>query len=121
MKLILDQGLPRSAAIILTDMGHEASHVGDISLAFATDMEILNYAASKSAVVVTLDADFHSLLAASGAKNPSVIRIREEGLRGAAVADCVGIVIQRCADELMFGAVVSVIPPYIRIKLLPLK
>jgi predicted nuclease of predicted toxin-antitoxin system len=41
----------------------------------AADEEILGFALSKNGVVVTLDADFHAILA-SGAVGPSVIRIR---------------------------------------------
>ena len=44
MKLLLDQGLPRSAAALLCQLRR---------------------------VVVTLDADFHTLLALSGAASPS--------------------------------------------------
>ena len=38
MKLVLDQGLPRSACAILRDLGHEVVHVGDIGMAQAIDM-----------------------------------------------------------------------------------
>ena len=58
--------------------------------------------------VVTLDADFHKLLAISGATGPSVIRIRIEGLRAEALASLLVDVMQVCRDEIMKGAMVSV-------------
>jgi len=41
MKLLLDQGLPRSTAELLRNRNLDAVHAGDIGLAFAGDMEIL--------------------------------------------------------------------------------
>jgi predicted nuclease of predicted toxin-antitoxin system len=41
MKLLLDQGLPRSAATLLTAAGIDAVHVGDLGLASADDPAIL--------------------------------------------------------------------------------
>jgi predicted nuclease of predicted toxin-antitoxin system len=120
MKLILDQGLPRAAATYLREMGYDAMHVGELGLSKASDLQILDLALTERGVVVTLDADFHTLLAISKATQPTVIRIREEGLKGKALAECVSIVVKRCPEELKAGALISVIPPYIRVKLLPL-
>ncbi|MBI5443518.1 MAG: DUF5615 family PIN-like protein [Deltaproteobacteria bacterium] len=47
MKLMLDQGLPRSAAALLREKGHDAVHVAEIGLAAATDAEILAEAESQ--------------------------------------------------------------------------
>jgi predicted nuclease of predicted toxin-antitoxin system len=80
MKLLLDQGLPRSTVLHLRNQQIEAVHVGDRGLATATDSEILDVGRQEGMVVVTLDADFHALLALSGVTGPSVIRIRIEGL-----------------------------------------
>ncbi len=41
MKLLLDQGLPRSSAAILREAGFDAVHTGEISLATAEDELIL--------------------------------------------------------------------------------
>jgi predicted nuclease of predicted toxin-antitoxin system len=71
-------------------------------------MEILNVAYREGLIVVTLDADFHMLLAMSGANGPSVIRIRIEGLRAEALATLLVDVLKICGDELTNGAVVSV-------------
>jgi predicted nuclease of predicted toxin-antitoxin system len=81
MKLLLDQGLPRSTVEHLAGMGIAAEHVGDLGLATAADADILDVARRSQAVVVTLDADFHTLLATSHAAGPSVVRIRIEGLK----------------------------------------
>ncbi len=67
MKLLLDQGTPRSAASILRDAGFDAIHTGEIGLAEAEDAEIIHKATLEDSVVVTLDADFHALLAVSQA------------------------------------------------------
>ena len=40
MKLLLDQGLPRSAVGHLQEAGIEAEHVGDVGLSTAADAEI---------------------------------------------------------------------------------
>jgi predicted nuclease of predicted toxin-antitoxin system len=63
MKLLLDHGLPRSAARLLREGGIDTLHVGEVGLAAATDNEILEKGRQEDRVVVTLDADFHSLLA----------------------------------------------------------
>ena len=70
MKLLLDQGLPRSAAMLLREGGIDTLHVGEIGLAAATDNEILQRGRQEERVVVTLDADFHALLAFSKAASP---------------------------------------------------
>ncbi len=78
MRLLLDQGLPRSTVLPLRNAGIEAAHVGDRGLATASDAKILEVGLEEGRVVVTLDADFHAVLVLSGATGPSVIRIRVE-------------------------------------------
>ena len=119
MKLLLDQGLPRSTVLHLRNTGIEAIHVGDEGLATAPDSKILDFGRQEGLVVVTLDADFHALLALSGLNGPSVIRIRIEGLRGEALARLLVTVLQVCSDDLMKGAMVSVTENGIRIRRLP--
>ena len=120
MKFLLDQGLPRSTVKALGDRGIAAEHVGLIGMATASDAEILEAARTRDAVVVTLDADFHSLLAAAHATTPSVIRIRIEGLKGEDIAQTIDRVIVSGQTELEAGAAVSVTSSGIRIRLLPL-
>jgi predicted nuclease of predicted toxin-antitoxin system len=48
-------------------------------LATARDAKIIDFARQRGWIVATLDADFHALLALSGATGPSVVRIRIEG------------------------------------------
>jgi predicted nuclease of predicted toxin-antitoxin system len=76
MKLLLDQGLPRSAALLLCEAGIDTIHVGNIGYAAAADADILEKGRQENRVIVTLDADFHALLALTEATSPSVIRIR---------------------------------------------
>ena len=74
MKLLLDQGLPRTAAEALGRVGFDAVHTGAIGLAKASDEDILERARREGETVVTFDADFHALLALSNAAAPAVIR-----------------------------------------------
>ena len=120
MRLLLDQGLPRSTVPHLRNAGVEAAHVGDRGLASASDAKILDIGRQEGRVVVTLDADFHALLVLSGATGPSVIRIRIEGLQAEGLASVLVNVLDVCNEDLMKGAMVSVAENGIRIRRLPL-
>jgi predicted nuclease of predicted toxin-antitoxin system len=121
MKLLLDQGLPRSSVQKLAALGITAEHVGDLGLAAASDQAILDEATKRGQAVVTLDADFHALLAQAGASRPSVIRIRIEGLDADRLAQLLREVLAVAAVDLAAGAAVSVTPPnLVRIRHLPI-
>jgi predicted nuclease of predicted toxin-antitoxin system len=120
MKLLLDQGLPRSAAKLLREAGIDAVHVSEIGYSTADDAAILQKGRDEERVVITLDADFHVLLALSRATTPSVIRIRIEGLYGQKAADLIQAVLTRCTEDVKQGAVITVQPRRIRIRRLPL-
>lgn len=120
MKLLLDQGLPLSAASLLRDAGIDTIHVGEIDLSAAEDGEIIQRAREDNRVVVTLDADFHTLLALNEAVSPSVIRIRIERLRAQALTELLLRTISECEEELQQGAAVTIETRRIRIRHLPL-
>lgn len=119
MKLLLDQGLPRSSTVLLRELGYDAVHVGEIGAANHSDLEILERAAKENRIVVTLDADFHTLLATHKAKGPSVIRIRTEGVKPQKLIEILQEVLTRCNAELIKGAALSVRKNQVRVKLLP--
>jgi predicted nuclease of predicted toxin-antitoxin system len=100
--------------------GIVAEHVGNLGMAAATDEAILEVARQRPAVVVTLDADFHQLLAISRATMPSVVRIRIEGLKRDQVANILAQVINLASAELDAGALVCVTETRIRVRSLPI-
>jgi predicted nuclease of predicted toxin-antitoxin system len=108
MRVILDQGIPRDAAALLRERGCECTHTGEIGMARASDEEIIVWSLEHEATVVTLDADFHAILAVSGATGPSVIRIRRQGLDGLAVVKLVEEVLADYEFELTRGSLVTV-------------
>lgn len=119
MKLLLDQGLPLSAAALLRDTGIDTIHVGEIGMSEAEDAEIIQRARVEERVVATLDADFHALLALDEAISPSVIRVRIERLRAQALTDLLLMVIAECEEDLEQGSAITVEPSRIRIRRLP--
>jgi len=120
MKLLLDQGLPFSAAALLRDADIDTIHVGEVGMSEAEDAEIIQRARGEGRIVATLDADFHTLLALDVASTPSVIRIRIERLRAQALTDLLLMVLAKCEEELEQGAAVTVEPSRIRVRRLPL-
>ena len=120
MKLLLDQGLPRSAAALLRDAGIDALHVGEIAMSEAEDIAIITRADQDNRIVVTLDADFHTLLALNELTSPSVIRIRIEGLKAEALKKLLLAVIIVCTEDLKNGAAITIDSNRVRIRKLPL-
>jgi len=120
VRFLLDQGLARSTADLLTQRGHDAVHVGAIGLGDSTDEAIVAQARSEAQVVVTLDADFHALISLSGATLPSVVRIRVEGLKAEATALLIAHLASAHARDLENGCLVTVTPGRVRIRRLPI-
>ena len=118
-RLLLDQGLARDAAALLRKRGLDVRHVGEIGMGAASDSSIIAEAIKSASVIVTLDADFHSLVAVSGGHTPSVIRIRREGLRAEALAQVIEQALVKCESALAAGALVSITERTLRIHPLP--
>lgn len=101
-------------------MGDETVHVGEIGLSHASDQEIIERGRNDGSIVVTLDADFHTILAQSKAVTPSAIRIRIEGLKGDDIAGILQEIKSVVGDDLQAGAAVSISEDGLRVRRLPL-
>ncbi len=120
IKILLDQGLPRTAAALLREAGWDVQHVSERGMSQAADSTIIDLARMEQRMVVTLDADFHALLAVSGANGPSVLRIRDEGLKARQLAVLVQRVLTLASTEMESGAMITVTNNKVRIKRLPI-
>lgn len=120
IRLLLDQGLPLSTVHLLLRAGWDVIHASQSGLATASDEAILQFALANNRVICTLDADFHTLLAVSGASGPSVVRIRREGMRGTDISFLLVRVWGEVAASIEDGAVVTVTEKAIRLRRLPI-
>jgi len=118
--LLLDQGLPRSLAKLLQDAGIDAEHVGELGMSTAKDAEILEYSKNNKRTIITLDSDFHALLALGFEHVPSVVRVRIEGLKAIDYLPLIEIVLEQCEEDLKQGCVISVQEKQIRVRRLPI-
>lgn len=107
MRLVLDQGVPRDAAAGLRAQGYDCLHVGEVGMSKATDEEILAFSLERRAVVVTLDADFHTILAVARAGGPSVIRLRLQGLDAPRIVELVQRIATGFQADLKSGSLLT--------------
>jgi predicted nuclease of predicted toxin-antitoxin system len=86
----------------------------------ATDREVLAHALTRHQVVLTFDLDFGEILAAAGARAPSVVIFRLSDQRPAAVNRRLASVLSKCSSELETGALVLVEEDRYRLRKLPI-
>ena len=120
IKILLDQGLPRSSVKLLCNNGWDVVHTGDIGLSCASDRQLLDYARKENRIIITLDSDFHTILATENAASPSVIRVRQEGLNSKEFSKLITVIFPKIDDALVNGAMVTVTENSIRIRKIPL-
>lgn len=120
IRLLLDQGLPRTTAAQLSAAEWDVVHVADRGMSRARDREILDYARRENRVCVTLDADFHAILAVTNATGPTVIRLRQEGLDGKAIANLLRTIWPSIEPQVLHGAMITVTERSIRVRRLPI-
>lgn len=121
IRLLLDQGVPYSAAGFLSASGMDAIHVADLRLGEAPDAQILERALTLQRDICTLDGDFHALMALSGAARPSVIFVCTQGLKGRAMADLSHGVCVETQAAIEAGALVTVAAGRVRVRHLPVR
>jgi predicted nuclease of predicted toxin-antitoxin system len=105
----------------MRNAGWDVVHVSEIGMSRADDVDIIRHAWAETRVCVTLDADFHSLLATGGQSGPSVIRVRKEGLDAAALAALLAGIWDNIEADLRNGAMVTVTDRSVRIRRLPVR
>lgn len=120
MKVLIDMNLSPWREIFGA-AGHECRHWSEIGDAAAPDHAIMEWALRFGHIVFTHDLDFGALLAASGAKGPSVIQLRAEDTRPSSMGALMISMPDRFSPALQEGALVTIDPRRAKATLLPLK
>ena len=100
ISVLLDQGLAPRVAGLLSKYGIQATHVSEIGMAAAEDIDILEAARQSGRICVTLDHDFHTHLAIAGHGRRSVILLRVEGLSAEEQARLIASICLQCESAL---------------------
>ena len=119
MRVLVDMNLPPSWQETLEKAGHEATHWSDVAPGDAADSDIMQWARANDSIVFTHDLDFTALLAATQAVKPSVIQLRADDVLPDVHGDSIIRVLDRFAEALDAGALVSVDPVKARVRMLP--
>jgi len=120
VKFLADMGISPVTVRWLRSRGHDAVHLHERGWDRLSDPEILEKARNEGRVLLTHDLDFGQLLALSEAASPSVIVFRLADMRPESVNRHLDLVLQRAADELERGAIISVRENQIRVRSLPI-
>lgn len=78
MRLLLDMNLSPAWVVVLKSAGWETTHWSQVGKPSDKDETVLTWARENGCVVITHDLDFGAILAATGAKAPSVLQLRTE-------------------------------------------
>jgi len=105
---------------MLRSNGWDATHVREIAMSEAADAEILDFAARESRVVIALDRDFPQMVALTAVTRPSVVLVRQQGLRAADIAVLLASIWRDHENSLDRGCVLTVNARGTRVRLLPL-
>jgi len=108
-------------ARVLADAGIEAAHWSGLGAWNAPDIEIMDFARAHGYVVFTHDLDFSAILAATHGEKPSVVQVRSEDVSPEAIGSAVVAAFRQTEENLAQGAILTVEPDRMRIRLLPLR
>lgn len=118
MKFLADMGISPKTVAFLRTLHHDATHLQEQGLGRWPDPAILAKAREEDRILLTHDLDFGELVAASGARLPSVILFRLRNMQPDHVNHYLNLVLLRHSAELVEGAFISVAEAQIRLRLL---
>lgn len=76
MKIVVDMNLSAEWAPALAEFGIDAVHWSSVGYEDASDEQIMGWAQTNDAVVLTRDLDFGSIVTLLGLQSPSVVQLR---------------------------------------------
>ena len=121
MKLLIDQNLDGRTAGLLRELGHEAVNARELGLQTASDSSILDAALAEGRIIVTLDSDFHTMLAIRGLTAPSTILIRLHAPPAIQACTIIHSICERFEHEIVAGSMVTVDSDSVRVRRLPIQ
>ena len=120
MKFLADMGISPKTVAFLHALGHDAVHLSDQGLERLPDPGIVEKARQEGRIVLVHDLGFGELVAASGARLPSVITFRLRNMHPDRVNGALQSVLSQHGEALEHGAMVSVTEGQVRVRRLPL-
>lgn len=119
MKILLDMNLSPSWKGVFDREGIVAMHWSEIGAPNAPDSELFSYAQVHGFIVFTHDLDFSAILAATNARFPSVIQIRDLDITPSTSSVFVLEMLREYASYLEEGALLSIDRKRARVHILP--
>jgi len=98
----------------------DARHWSDVGVPTASDRSIMDFARRNGMVLFTHDLDFGAILALTHVVGPSVIQVRTEDPVPEVIGLLVVSAIVEQADHLRRGALVTIEPDRLRVRVLPI-
>jgi predicted nuclease of predicted toxin-antitoxin system len=120
MRILLDQGIPLSLAQILRERGINVEHTSERGLQQASDERIIHVARGEYDLIVTFDADFHSIIARESISDISILRLRISGQKAPEIASILLPIFERNRMSILNGSALSVTTHRVSIRHLPL-
>lgn len=120
MTLLVDMSLPPTWVPFLAKRGYRSHHWSFIGPHDAKDEEIFDHAIKNGQIVFTHDLDFSTLLAHTRSRKPSVIQARVQDPTPEAIGDLVVAALGQFEEQLLEGAILTMLPSRTRVHILPL-
>lgn len=121
MRFLIDMNLSPQWVSTFESKGYKAIHWCKIVAGNASDLEIMMYALKESFIIFTHDLDFGSILAATRGKGPSVIQARTNDTTPESLGPYLFPAIEQFSQELYDGALITIMPGKMKVRVLPLK
>lgn len=120
MRFLADMPISRSTVVHLRDKGHDCSHLLDLGQERAKDTEIAELAIKEERILLTMDLDFASIVAASKLSSPSTIIFRLRDNKPNTVNTLLDMNLSKIAPDLEKGAIAIFERARVRVRALPI-
>ena len=121
MRFLADMGISPQSVAFLQGLGYDAVHLHAQGLDHLEDWAILGRAQEEGRILLTHDLDFGELIAASGARLPSIVVFRLRNMRPERVNRYLESIVSEHRELLAQGAIISVTEGQIRVRVLPIE